>query len=105
MRQVTVTADITGDGGKFNTTPVILDQYIAPFQVSYLSSNDGTVEVTFTDPYPVVNQNFVEADYDWMTADTTYPNAGNFLGQPVRAIRLKNATAGTILTVIQSGVK
>ena len=105
MREVIVTADIAGDGGKFNTTPVVLDQYIAPFQVSYLSSNDGTVEVTFTNPYPVVDQQFVEADYDWMTADTDYPNAGNFLGQPVRAIRLKNATANTTLTVIQSGVK
>jgi len=105
MRQVTVTADIAGDGGNFNTAPVILDQYIAPFQVSYLSSNDGTVEVTFTDPYPVVDQNFVEADFDWMTADTDYPNAGNFLGQPVRAIRLKNASANTTFTVIQAGVK
>ena len=105
MRQVTVTADIAGDDDKFNTPPVILDQYIAPFQVSYLSSDDGTVEVTFTDPYPVVNQNFIEATYDWMTADIDYPNAGNFLGQPVRAIRLKNATEGTTLTVIQAGVK
>jgi hypothetical protein len=105
MREVIAKADIPGDGGKFNTAPVILDQYIAPFQVSYLSSNDGTVQVTFTDPYPVVDLDFVEADFDWMTADTTYPNAGNFLGQPVRAIRLKNATAGTTLTVIQAGVR
>ena len=105
MRQVTVTADIPGDGDNFNTAPVVLDQYIAPFQVSFLSSNDGTVQVTFTDPYPVVNQDFVEADYDWRAVDINFPNAINFLNQPVRAIRLKNATAGTTLTVIQSGVK
>lgn len=104
MRQVIVTANIA-DGGNFKTVPVILDQYLTPFQVSYISSNDGQVQVTFTDPYPVVNQNFVEADFDWMNAATTYPNAGNFLGQPVRAVRLSGATEGTTLTVIQSGDK
>ena len=104
MRQVIVTADIL-DGETYNTVPVVLDQYLTPFQVSYLSSNDGQVEVTFTDPYPVVDQDFVEADFDWMNAATSYPNAANFLGQPVRAIRLSGATEGTTLTVIQSGVK
>lgn len=104
MRQVIVTADIL-DGETYNTVPVVLDQYLTPFQVSYLSSNDGQVEVTFTDPYPVVDQKFVEADYDWMNAATSYPNAANFLGQPVRAVRLSGATQGTTLTVIQSGDK
>jgi hypothetical protein len=105
MRQVTIKADIPGDGGKYNTAPVVLDQYLTPFQVSYLSSNGGQVEVTFTDPYPVVDQNFVEAEYDWMNADTSYPNAGNFLGQPVRAVRLTGVDLGTTLTVVQSGDK
>ena len=104
MRQVIVTADIA-DGENFKTVPVILDQYLTPFQVSYLSSADGQVEVTFTDPYPVINQDFVEADFDWMNAATGYPNAANFLGQPVRAVRLSGATEGTTLTVIQSGDK
>jgi hypothetical protein len=104
MREVIVTADIL-DGESYNTVPVVLDQYIAPFQVSYLSSNDGQVEVTFTDPYPVYNQDFVEAEYDWMNAATSAPNAANFLGQPVRAVRLSGATQGTTLTVIQAGVK
>ena len=104
MRQVIVTADIA-DGENFKTVPVILDQYLTPFQVSYLSSADGQVEVTFTDPYPVINQDFVEADFDWMNAATSYPNAANFLGQPVRAVRLSGATEGTTLTVIQSGDK
>ena len=104
MRQVIVTADMA-DGENFKTVPVILDQYLTPFQVSYLSSDDGQVEVTFTDPYPVINQDFVEADFDWMNAATDYPNAANFLGQPVRAVRLSGATEGTTLTVIQSGDK
>ena len=104
MRQVIVTANIA-DGENFKTVPVILDQYLTPFQVSYLSSADGQVEVTFTDPYPVINQDFVEADFDWMNAATSYPNAANFLGQPVRAVRLSGATEGTTLTVIQSGDK
>ena len=104
MREVIATADIPEDG-KYVTAPVILDQYLTPFQVSYLSSNDGQVEVTFTDPYPVVDQKFVKADFDWMNAATSYPNAANFLGQPVRAVRLSGATEGTTLTVIQAGVK
>jgi hypothetical protein len=102
MRQVTVTADIL-DGETYNTVPVILDQYLTPFQVSYISSGDGQVEVTFTDPYPVVDQDFVEADFDWMNVATTYPNAANFIGQPVRAVRLQGASINTTLTVIQAG--
>ena len=105
MRQVIVTADIPGGGGTFNTVPVILDQYLTPFQVSYISNDNGQAQVSFADPYPVEGVNFVEATFDWMNADTSYPNAGNFLGQPVRAIRLSGATEGTVFTVIQAGDK
>ena len=100
MRQVTVTADNAGD-----TPPVILDQYQNPFSVSYVVNGTGTVQVTLTDPYPVVNGNFTEASFTWVTAPVTAPNATGFLGQPFRAIRLFDANPGDTLTVVQSGVK
>ena len=100
MRQVKVTADSTGV-----TTPVVLDQYISPFQVTYSNSGSGTVQVTATDPYPVENGNFVSATFTWITAPTAAPNTATFLAQPYRAIRLSGATAGDTLTVVQSGVK
>ena len=100
MRQVTVTADATGV-----STPVVLDQYIAPFQVTYSKTGSGTVQVTATDPYPVENGNFVSATYTWITAPTAAPNTTTFLAQPYRAIRLSGGTAGDTLTVIQSGVR
>ncbi len=100
MRQVTVTADATGV-----STPVVLDQYIAPFQVTYSKTGSGTVQATATDPYPVENGNFVSATYTWITAPTAAPNTATFLAQPYRAIRLSGAAEGDTLTVIQSGVK
>jgi len=99
MRQVKVTADSTGV-----TTPVVLDQYIAPFQVTYSKTGSGTVQVTATDPYPVENGNFVSATFTWITAPTAAPNTSTFLAQPYRAIRLSGAAEGDTLTVIQSGV-
>lgn len=107
MRQVTVTADIDDGSGGFNTVPVILDQYLTPFQVTYTTNSGatGTVKVTATDPYPVVNQDFVEATFEWVAAPTTGPSIAGFLGQPFRAIYLEGATQGDTLTVIQSGDK
>ena len=99
MRQVTVTADATGV-----TTPVVLDQYIAPFQVTYSKTGSGTVQATATNPYPVENGNFVSATFTWITAPTAAPNTSTFLAQPYRAIRLSGAAEGDTLTVIQSGV-
>ena len=101
MRQVVVTIPTAGT----TTSPVILDQYQAPFQVTYVNSGSGTVEVSATDPYPVVNGNFTTATFTWVTAPTTAPNAAGFLAQPYRAIRINGGTAGDTLTVIQSGVK
>jgi hypothetical protein len=100
MRQIDVAANADGD-----TVAVVLDQYQAPFQVTYSRTGAGTVEVSVTDPYPVENQDFVEATYVWATAPTAYPNAEGFLGQPYRAIRLTGASEGDVLTVIQAGVK
>jgi hypothetical protein len=96
MREVTVTA--SGVSGQ--TTPVVLDQYIAPFQVSYVNSGTGVVQVTYTDPYPVVNQNFTEATFVWVTGPT-----GGFISQPVRAVRINGGVTGDTLTIVQSGVK
>lgn len=96
MREVIVTA--SGVSGQ--TDPVVLDQYIAPFQVSYVNSGSGTVQVTYTDPYPVVNQNFTAANFVWVTGPT-----GGFIDFPVRAVRIDGGVTGDTLTVIQSGVK
>jgi hypothetical protein len=101
MRQVTVTVPTAATV----TAPVVLDQYIAPFQVSYIKTGSGTVQVSQTDPFPVVNQNFTAPTFSWVTAPDLAPNATNFLGQPFRAIRLSGATAGDTLTVVQAGVK
>jgi hypothetical protein len=101
MRQVVVTIPAAGT----TTAPVILDQYQAPFQVTYVNSGSGTVQVSATDPYPVVNGNFTTATFTWVTVPTTAPNAAGFLAQPYRAIRISGGAAGDTLTVIQSGVK
>lgn len=102
MREIIVTADATGA-----TAPVVLDQYQNPFQVTYVNSGSGTVQVSVTDPYPVssVTGNFTDPTFVWTTAPTTAPNAAGFLGQPYRAIRISGGTQGDTLTVIQSGVK
>lgn len=100
MRQVTVTANSSGD-----TPAVVLDQYIAPFQVTYSKTGSGTVQVSTADPYPLENGNFVAPTFGWVSAPTTAPNTATFLAQPFRAIRLTGGTSGDTLTVIQSGVK
>lgn len=100
MREVKVTVPVGGKG----TDPVILDQYISPFNVTY-SASGGTVQVSVTDPYPYENQNFTTASFSWVTAPTGSPNAVGFLGQPYRAIRITGATGGDTLTVIQAGVR
>jgi hypothetical protein len=101
MREITVTVPAAATV----TDAVILDQYIAPFQVSYNKTGSGTVQVSFTNPYPVVNGNFTTANFTWLTASTSAPNGASSIGQPVRAMRLSGATAGDTLTVIQAGIK
>jgi len=100
MRQTTVTAGVSGA-----TSAVVLDQYQNPFSVSYAKTGSGTVEVSLTDPYPVVNGDFTTASFTWVTAPTTSPNAAGFIGQPYRAIRLSGGASGDTLTVVQSGVQ
>jgi len=103
MRQVTVA--VPSLLGSTTSPPVVLDQYLTPFQVTYSKTGNGTVQVTTTDPYPVENGNFVAATFTWITAPTTAPNSATSLGQPFRAIRLSGAAPGDTLTVIQAGVK
>ena len=100
MRQTTVTAGVSGA-----TSAVVLDQYQNPFSVSYAKTGSGTVQVSLTDPYPVVNGDFTTASFTWVTAPTTSPNAAGFIGQPYRAIRLSGGASGDTLTVVQSGVQ
>ena len=100
MRQTTVTAGASGA-----TSAVVLDQYQNPFSVSYAKTGSGTVQVSLTDPYPVVNGDFTTASFTWVTAPTTSPNAAGFIGQPYRAIRLSGGAEGDTLTVVQSGVQ
>jgi len=102
MRQTTVKVpDLLGSEV---TAPVVLDQYISPFQVSYAKTGSGTVEVSLTDPFPVENGNFVAPSFTWITAPTSAPNSATSLGQPFRAIRLSGAAPGDSLTVVQAGV-
>lgn len=100
MRQVTVTAGVSG-----LTDAVVLDKYIAPFQVTYTKTGSGVVQVTTTDPFPIENGNFVAPVFSWVTAPTAAPNGPDFLGQPYTAVRLTGGTAGDTLTVIQAGIK
>lgn len=103
MRQTTVT--VPNLLGATETAPVVLDQYLTPFSVSYAKTGSGTVEVSLTDPFPVSNGNFVAPTFTWITAPTTAPNGPTSLGQPFRAIRLSGAAIGDSLTVVQAGVK
>ena len=103
MRQTTVT--VPSLLGSTVTPPVVLDQYLTPFEVSYAKTGSGTVQVSLSDPFPVENGNFVAPTFTWITAPTDAPNSATSLGQPFRAIRLSGAAPGDALTVVQAGVK
>lgn len=109
MRIMQVTADTYDIAtGQYVSKPVVLDINITPFQVSCFNSSlssGAAVQVSYADPYPKVNGNFVEqTNYNWVVAPTTAPNAANFLGQPYTAVRLV-ANEGDTMTVIQAGIK
>lgn len=100
MREIVVTADGTG-----TTVPVPLNQYTAPFSVSYVNSGSGTVQVTASDPFPNSTTGaYIVPTFTWVTAPTTGPNAAGFLGQAFRAMRLSGATSGDTLTIMQAGI-
>jgi hypothetical protein len=94
MRPITVVANGSGD-----TVAVPVDIYLTPINVSYVHSGSGTVQVTYDDPWPKVNQDFVNPSFTWVTAP-----ASPIVNQPIRAIRLYDGDSGETLTVIQAGV-
>lgn len=92
MRQVTVGADVL----------VPIDQYIAPVNVSYVATGGGTVQISYTDPFPLDAQGYpvpTAPTMTWISAP-----ASPIVNQPFRAIRVTGGTTPT-LTVIQAGVR
>jgi hypothetical protein len=92
MRQLTVEADVL----------VPIDQYIAPVNVSYVATGGGTVQISYTDPFPLNAQGYpvpTAPTMTWITAP-----ASPIANQPFRAIRVTGGTSST-LTVIQAGVR
>jgi len=92
MRQVTVGADVL----------VPIDQYIAPVNVSYVATGAGTVQISYSDPFPLNAQGYPIAGAPtmvWVTAP-----ASPIVNQPFRAIQVTGGTAPT-LTVIQAGIR
>ena len=92
MRQITVAADI----------PVPVDQYLTPINVSYVATGGGTVQISYTDPFPLNAQGYpspTPPTFVWVTAPTS-----PIVNQPFRAIQVTGGTNST-LTVIQAGVR
>jgi len=92
MRQVTVAANV----------PVPIDQYLTPINVAYVATGSGTVEVSYTDPFPLNAQGYPEPNgptFVWIAAP-----ANPIKDDPIRAIRVTGGTNAT-LTVIQAGVR
>lgn len=92
MRQVTVGADVL----------VPIDQYVAPVNVSYVATGGGTVQISYTDPFPLNAQGYpvpTPPVMTWVAAP-----ASPIVNQPIRAIQVTGGVAST-LTVIQAGVR
>jgi hypothetical protein len=94
MRPITVVADSSG-----NTVAVPVDVYLTPINVSYVKTGSGTVQISYSDPWPKENGDFVAPTFTWVSAPSSPIN-----GQPFRAIRLSGGAEGDTLTVIQAGV-
>jgi len=92
MRQITVGADVL----------VPIDQYVAPINVSYVATGGGTVQISYTDPFPLDAQGYPEPDAPTMTWVSA--PASPIVNQPFRAIQVTGGTNST-LTVIQAGVR
>ena len=92
MRQVTVGVDVL----------VPIDQYVAPVNVSYVATGGGTVQISYTDPFPLDAQGYpvpTAPVMTWVSAP-----ASPIVNQPFRAIQVTGGTAPT-LTVIQAGIR
>ena len=92
MRQITVAADVL----------VPVDQYLTPINVSYVATGGGTVQISYSDPFPLDAQGYpvpTAPSMTWVTAP-----ASPIVDQPFRAIQVTGGTNST-LTVIQAGVR
>jgi len=92
MRQITVGADVL----------VPIDQYLTPINVSYVATGGGTVQISYSDPFPLDAQGYpvpTAPSMTWVTAP-----ASPIVNQPIRAIQVTGGTNST-LTVIQAGVR
>lgn len=92
MRQITVGADVL----------VPIDQYLTPINVSYVATGGGTVQISYTDPFPLNAQGYPVATPPTMT--WVAAPASPIVNQPFRAIQVTGGTNST-LTVIQAGVR
>jgi len=92
MRQITVGADVL----------VPIDQYLTPINVSYVATGGGTVQISYSDPFPLNAQGYPVATAPTMT--WVAAPASPIANQPFRAIQVTGGVNST-LTVIQAGVR
>ena len=95
MREVIVTATAGGD-----TPPVVIDQYLNPASVTYYKTGSGTVQVTVTDPYPVVDLEFTAPTFIVIRKEKPHKFTAvtdDVLWYCVFAIRDENGDVGDIV--------
>ena len=110
MRQVIQTYSFADEGSSGVTYPVVMDQYISPFNVSVAivptDTATYTVQHTFDDPFAT---DFTPATAVWFSHPDLTSESGNNDGNyafPVRAIRLNVSAADNDVTfyVTQAGI-
>ena len=92
MRQITVGADVL----------VPIDQYLTPINIAYVATG-GTVQVSYTDPFPLDAQGYpipTPPVMTWVAAP-----ASPIVDNPIRAIQFTGGSGTDTLTVIQAGVR
>jgi hypothetical protein len=93
MRQITVGNDVL----------VPIDQYLTPINIAYVASG-GTVQVSYTDPFPLNAQGYPVPTAPVMTW-VNYAGTSPIVDNPIRAIRITGGSGSDTLTVIQAGVR
>jgi hypothetical protein len=109
MRAVNVVLTATG-----NSAPVVLDQYISPFNITLAlvvsGTNTTTVQFTADNPAAVYVTNY-NTNATWFNHPDMNSMTVNEIGNiafPVRAVRLNCSayTSGSAtLTILQAGIK
>lgn len=92
MRQITVGTDVL----------VPIDQYLTPINIAYVATG-GTVQVSYTDPFPLNAQGYpipTPPVMTWVAAP-----ASPIVNNPIRAIQITGGSGTDTLTVIQAGVR